>query len=127
MKRINCKQLQSYGISRYHVAEITKNLSSTIKHKQIYLYELKEVITEIRNYIQKPRIHKSSREKLEMVLDILLELLGNVIEVPFLPGIDPELRTLVNQLAEAMSKTNVSLAELKADRAEIRYKYGILT
>lgn len=122
---ITRKQLQCYGISRYHSIEITKSISPISKCGQIYLYDLKKVIAGIRTYIQKPRIQNSSRKSLSIVLDTLLELLGNIVEVPFSPGMDTDLRTLVVQLTKAMNKTNASLSVLQADGAEIKYKYGI--
>jgi hypothetical protein len=119
------KQLQSYGISRYHSLAITKNIPSVSKHRKIYLYELIKVIAEIRIYVQRPHIQSSSRKSLSIVLDKLLDLLANVVEVPFLTEMDTELRTLVVQLTKAMNKTNASLSALKVDSAEIKYKYGI--
>ena len=119
------KQLQFYGISRYHSIELTKSISPRSKCGQIYLYDLKKIIAEVRTYIQRPRIQNSSRKSLSIALDTLLEFLGNIVEVPFLPGMDTALLTLVVQLTKAINKTNASLSVLQADGAEIKYKYGI--
>ncbi len=122
---ITRKQLQFYGISRYHSIEITKSISPVSKCGQIFSYDLKKVIAEIKTYIQRPRIQKSSRKSLSIVLGTLLEILGNIVEIPFSPGMNTELRVLVVQLTKAMNKTNASLSVLQADGAEIKYKYGI--
>jgi len=117
------RQLQAYGMSKYHTQVITKGLAPVSKHGRAYVYSLSEVITEIKNYIKRPRIKKSTRQLLQVILASLLELLGNVVEVPFLKESDPEVRQIITKLAQAMAKTDASLAALKADAAEIKQKY----
>ncbi len=119
------RQLQAYGMSKYHTQVITKGLAPVSKQEQAYVYSLSEVIAKVKDYIQRPRIKKSSRELLDVILTALLEFLGNVVEVSFSEGGDPEVRKIVTKLTQAMAKTDASLAALKADAAEIKQKYDI--
>lgn len=123
---ITRKQLQAYGMSQYHTQTITKGLTPVRKQGQAYVYDLSTVIAEIKNYTQRPRIKKSTCELLEGVLVNLLELLGNVLEIPFSSGSDPEVRKIVTRLMQAMAKTDASLATLEAAAAEIKQKYDML-
>ncbi|WP_323315417.1 hypothetical protein [Limnoraphis robusta] len=120
------KQLQAYGMSKHHTQAITKGLTPKGKRGQACVYSLIEVVAATKDYIQRPGVKLSTREALEGVLTTLLELLGNVVEVPFSIGTDPELRQLVTKLNQAMAKTDASLAALKADAAEINHKYDMM-
>lgn len=123
---ITRKQLQAYGMSKYHTQTITKGLTPVRKQGQAYVYDLSTVISEVKNYTQRSRVKKSTCELLEVVLVNLLKLLGNVLEIPFSGGSDPEVRKIVAKLMQAMAKTDASLATLEADADEIKQKYDML-
>ncbi len=118
------KQLQAYGMSKYHTQVITNGLSPTSKQGNSYVYSLSDLIIAIRNYIQRPRLQQATRERLMEIITALLELLGNVIEAPFSDASDPEIRKIVTQLTKAMAKTDASLAALKLDALDIQQRYG---
>jgi hypothetical protein len=54
---------------------------------------------------------------------LLLERLGNVIEVPFDRPTNPEINQLAKKLTQAITNTDTVLAELKATAATIKAKY----
>ncbi len=117
------KQLQAYGMSKYHTQVMTKGLNPVSKQGNSYVYSLSDWIIAIRNYVQRPRLQQATKERLMEIITALLELLGNVIEAPFLESSDPELRSIVMQLTKAMAKTDASLAALKLDALEIQQRY----
>lgn len=123
---ITRNQIQAYGMSKYQSQIITKGLISLGKKGQAYLYDLNDVILAIRQYIQRSRIKQYTRETLNSVLVTLLTRLGNTVEIPFDEGSDPRIRKLGIKLIQAMAKTDTSVANLKADLAEINAKYGFL-
>ena len=118
------KQLQGYGASRYLATVITKNLTPVTKQGKAYAYALTDVIISIREYKKRPRIKPKTSQTLENILRSLLERLGNVIQVPFSHGTDPEISELAKQLVQAMSDTDSVLAEFKATVATIKAKYN---
>ena len=119
------KQLKGYGASSYHAEVITKNVTEVAKEGRAYVYTVSDVIISIREYLQRPRVKPASRQILEGILQVLLERLSNVIEVPFGRATDPEINKLARQLIQSMSKTNSTIAELKATAATIKAKYSI--
>ena len=116
-------QLRGYGATRYQAKAVTKNLIAVANQGRAYAYPVSDVVASIREYLQRPRIQPATRQILEAVLQALLERLGNVIEVPFGRGTNPEISKLARQLTQAMSKTDSALAELKATAATIKAKY----
>lgn len=120
------RQLQAHGLSKYQAEAITKHLSPVAKQGSANLYDLSEVISSARQYLERPRIKQATREALTNLIQALQERLGNVVEIPFAEGSDPEIRKLGARLLSAMSETDASLANLKADAAEIREKYGVV-
>ena len=123
-KLVTRSQLKGYGTSSYHARVITKNLLPVTKQKRANAYLLNDVITSLKEYLKRPRIKNKSRENLKQVLEILLERLGNVLEVPFHQESNrhPEISQLAKQLTKAMSDTDRNLAELKATVATINGK-----
>ncbi len=120
------RQLQAYGLSKYQAEVITKSLSPIAKQSSANLYDLSEIIKSARQYLEHPRIKKTTRILLDNLIKVLQERLGNVVEVPFVKGSDPEIRKLGARLLSAMSETDAALANLKADAAEIRKKHGVV-
>ena len=118
------KQLQGYGASRYLATVLTKDLTPVTKQGRAYAYVLSDVIISIREYKKRPRIKPTTSQTLENILRSLLERLGNVIQVPFNHGTDPEISQLAKQLIQAMSDTDSVLVELKATTANIKAKYN---
>lgn len=117
------KQLQGYGASHYLAYSLTKNLTSVTKQGRAYAYVPRDVIVSIREYKKRPRIKPTTSQTLEIILRSLLERLGNITEVPFTRGTDPEMSEIAKQLIQAMSDTDSVLAELKATAATIKAKY----
>ncbi len=115
-------QLRGYGATRYQVEAVTKNLTVAANHDRSYAYLVSDVVASIREYLQRPRIQPATRQILEAVCRALLERIGNVIEVPFDRGTNPEINKLARQLTQAMSRTDSTLAELKATVATIKAK-----
>jgi hypothetical protein len=118
------RQLQSYGLSKYQAEAITKFISPVAKQGSANLYDISEIIKSARQYLERPRIRQTTRAGLANLIKGLQERLGNVVEIPFAEGSDPEIRKLGARLMSAMSETDAALANLKADAAEIRKKYG---
>jgi len=118
-------QLRGYGATRYQAQAITKNLTAVVHHGRAYAYPVSDVVASIREYLQRPRVQPATRKILEAVCRTLLERLGNVIEVPFGHGTNPEINKLARQLTQAMSRTDSALAELKATAATINAKYNM--
>jgi hypothetical protein len=119
------KQLQGYGATSYQAKALTQNLTPLGKQGRAHTYPVDEVIVSVREYLQRPRLKVVNQQKLEIVLQTLLERLGNVVEIPFGCSSNPEIGKLAKQLIQAVSKTNKSLAELKATAATIKGKYGV--
>lgn len=120
------RQLQAYGLSKYQAEAITKYISPVAKQGSTNLYDISEIIKSARQYLERPRIRQTTRTELANLIKALQERLGNVIEVPFTEGSDPEIRKIGARLLSAMSETDAALANLKADAAEIRKKYGVV-
>jgi hypothetical protein len=118
-------QLRGYGATRYQAEAITKNLTAVVNQGRAYAYPVSDVVASIREYLQRPRIQPATRQILEAVYRALLERLGNVIEVPFGRGTNPEINKLARELTQAMSRTDSTLAELKATAATIKAKYNM--
>jgi hypothetical protein len=118
-------QLRGYGATRYQAEAITKNLTVVANQGRAYAYPVGDVVTSIREYLQRPRIQPATHQILKAVLQALLERLGNVIEIPFERGTNPEINKLARQLTQAMSRTDSALAELKATAATIKAKYNM--
>ncbi len=118
-------QLRGYGATRYQAEAMTKNLTAVANQGRAYAYPVSDVVASIREYLQRPRIQPTTRQILEAVLQALLERLGNVIEIPFGRGTNPEINKLARQLTQAMSRTDSALAELKATAATIKAKYNM--
>jgi hypothetical protein len=118
-------QLRGYGATRYQAEAITKNLTAVANQGRAYAYPVSDVVASIRENLQHPRIQPATRQLLEAVLQALLERLGNVIEVPFGRGTNPEINKLARELTQAMSRTDSALAELKATAATIKAKYNM--
>ena len=124
-KVITRLQLRGYGATRYQAEAITKNLTAAVHQGRAYAYPVSDVVASIREYLQRPRVQPATRQILEAVLQVLLERIGNVIEVPFGRGTHPEINKLARQLNQSMSRTDNALAELKATAATIKAKYNM--
>jgi len=118
-------QLRGYGATRYQAEAITKNLTAVARQGRAYAYSVSDVVASIREYLQRPRIQPATRQILEAVCLALLERLGNVIEVPFGRGTNPEINKLARELTQAISRTDSALAELKATAATLNTKYNM--
>jgi hypothetical protein len=123
-KTVTRQQLQGYGATRYHAITLTKNLTPVLRKSRTYVYSLSDVVEVIRDYLQRSRIKPKTCQTLNIILQVLLERLGNVIEIPFSCGTNSEINALAKSLSQAMSNTDVALAELKATAAEINAKYN---
>jgi tRNA/tmRNA/rRNA uracil-C5-methylase (TrmA/RlmC/RlmD family) len=117
------KQLQGYGATRYLATRVTKNLTPINTKTRAYVYLLNDVIKAIRDYLQRSRIKPKTARTLTIILKLLLERLGNVIEVPFDRPTNPEINQLAKKLTQAITNTDTVLAELKATAATIKAKY----
>ena len=114
------KQLQGYGASRHLARAITSNPTPGGHEGRAYTYSVKEVIGAIRDYLQNSRIKLKTQETLHEILQVLLNRLGNVVQISFSSGTDPELSKLTQQLFKAMSNTDKTLSELKATAASLK-------
>ena len=113
-------QLRGYGMSQYQAIVITKKLGVIGKENRAYTYSLTDVIDSIRNYLNRPHIKAKTRQNLETILPVLLNRLGNVVQVPFFPGTDMELSKLTKQLFYTMREADTQQAEVKAIVATLR-------
>ena len=103
---ITRKQLQSLGLSPYLATAITKNLSPSLKKNRVHYYNLRDVISAIRSYLNRPRIKQQTRQLLTSILPVLLQRLNNVVAVNFgaKRGSDPELSRLAKKLYLELQK-----------------------
>lgn len=115
-------QLKGYGASSYIARVITKDTPIFKKEGQANVYKVEDVIASTRIYIQNPRIKATTTDLLQSLLQSLLKRLGNVVEVPFYNGTDPELSRLTRKLSVAMSNTDKAMSDLKATVASIKGK-----
>jgi hypothetical protein len=125
MKTITRKQLQAYGLTKYQVTTITKSLSPCGKEGRSATFALTEIIDAIRQRLNTARLKQSSRDALASVLSRLLERLGNVVQIPFTQSDNPEIQKAGAQLLQAIARTDVALADLKAEALEIEAKYKV--
>ncbi len=117
------QQLQGYGATRYQARAVTQALTPVGKQGRAYAYALSDVIVSLRNSLQQSRIKLRTRAVLAVVLKALLERLNNVIEISFSLESDPETAHLAKHLTQAMSNTDLALADLQAIAATINAKY----
>jgi hypothetical protein len=117
------RQLQGYGVSRYYAIALTKNLTPIARQSNAYVYTLSDVIKSLRDHLERSRIKAKTRQTLEQILQVFLERLGNVLEVPFGRANASEVSKLAMRLSQAISKTDVTLAALKATAATMKGKY----
>ncbi|MEA5509310.1 hypothetical protein VB715_05980 [Crocosphaera sp. UHCC 0190] len=116
-------QLKGYGASQYQSRLITKKLTPIDIEKRTYIYDLSDVITSIKQYLERPKIQSQTRRKLESILKVLLERLGNVVTVPFIRGNDPQLSQVSKQLFDKIADVDRYFSELNANIATIKGKY----
>lgn len=83
---ITRKQLKALGFSSYLATVITKSLTPITRTSKGYFYDLRAVITAVRNHLDRPRIKSSTRQRLSSLLSVLLQRLGNVVTMPFCVG-----------------------------------------
>ena len=74
-------QLKSYGATTYQAKIITENLEPISKSNQTNIYSLREVITSIKQYLERPKINKNTKQSLIKLLSVLINQLNNI--VPF--------------------------------------------
>lgn len=118
-------QLQGYGLSRYQVTKITRELTPVTKKGRAYVYLVSEAISSIRATLSGSRLKPLTRQQLLVVLDNLLARLSNIINLPFnvTSSSHPEIGNITKQLLRSMSDTNKTLVSLKATAATINGKY----
>lgn len=116
-------QLKGYGASQYQARLITQQLTPIDIEKRAYIYDLSDVILSIKKYLNNRRIKIQTRQKLESVLTVLLERLGNVVTVPFIRGTDPQLSQVSKQLFDKIADIDHYFAEINANVATIKGKY----
>lgn len=125
MKTLTRKQLQAYGLTKYQVTTLTKSLAPSGKAGRSATFALTEIIDAIRQRLQAPRLKQNTRDSLASVLSQLLERLGNVVQIPFAQSDHPEIQKVGTQLVQAIARTNLALADLKAEALEIEAKYKV--
>ncbi len=81
------KQLKSYGATSYQVKIITKNLKPISKSNQTNIYSLREVITSIKEYLERPKINKNTQQSLIKLLTLLINQLNNIVSLVMLQTI----------------------------------------
>lgn len=123
-KLVTRSQLKGYGSSSYHANIITKSLIIISKQGRANAYAINDVITSLRDYLKRPNLKTNSQKTLRIVLQKLLERLGNLVEVPFTQktSTNLEVERLTKKLTKVISETDKSLAELKAIVATIKGK-----
>lgn len=115
---ITRKQLRGYGASRYLARKITEPLSPIGKAGSAYLYTIEEAIASIREYAERSRVRKETKQMLSKMLCELLPLLDNIVNLP--PTERPsEIGRLAQQAMKAMRRTDKVMAEMKAMVASI--------
>jgi hypothetical protein len=125
MKNLTRKQLQAYGLSKYQVATVTQNLVAAGKDGRSVTFTLTKIIEAIRQRLNAPRLKQRTRDAFTSALTQLLERLGNVVEIPFAAGGNPEVQKAGAQLLHAIARTDAALADLKAEAVEIHARYKV--
>ena len=80
---ITCQQLCEQGLSQYQVRTVTQELVPIHSEQGISAYCLRDVIAEVRHYLQANRLPPLHREAVHDALISLLEQLDNVVAAPF--------------------------------------------
>jgi hypothetical protein len=122
-KTVTRKQLQAYGMSSYQAVTVTQNLTPFGKESRSNTFTLTDVIDSIRKRLTITRLKLSTRDALSSTLNQLLERLGNIITIPFVQSEDPEIQRAGSQLLQSIARTDVALADLKAEAIAIQSKY----
>ena len=115
-------QLKGYGASQYQARIMTEQLTPMGMKKRSYTYAVSDVISSMRQILENPRIHSSTRRTIEGILTSLLNRLDNVVNVPFIQGNDPQLSQISKALFKKMITTNRYLTELNGKVATIKGK-----
>jgi hypothetical protein len=121
---ISRKQLQAYGLTSYYAIKITKNLTPVLKKNCAYFYNISDLITTIKYFLQQSNSRPKTSHSLRTALDFLLQLLDNKIEVIFQQDTDSEISCLARKVLRKMQKTDRNLAEITATAMTIKNKYN---
>ena len=65
------KQLQNMGASPYHAVRLTQSLNPIGRRGRTYLYAIDDVIRSIQQYLNRPRLKKTTYSKLQKILKTL--------------------------------------------------------
>jgi len=114
------RQLRGYGLSSYLVRQLTQPLKPICKQGRTDCFLIRDLMQALRNYSQKPRIYLETRKKIQLVLNELSQLLGNLQTAHFGWADDEESRDLVLGLMRSQQETDQQLAKMKAIVAEIK-------
>ena len=114
------RQLRGYGLSSYLVRQLTQPLKPICKRGQADCFSIRDLMQALRDYSQKPRIYLETRKKIQLVLNELSQLLGNLQTAHFSWADDEESRDLVLGLMRSQQETDQQLAKMKAIVAEIK-------
>ncbi len=82
------KQLKSYGATSYQAKIITENLKPISKFNQANIYSLREVIRSIKQYLERTKITKNTKQSLIKLLTLLINQLNNIVPLVLLQTID---------------------------------------
>lgn len=119
---ITRNQLKGYGSTYYQARIITEKIKPIAKDNNSNVYPLHKVIISLKNYLNKTKIKPKTRQDLNSLLPILLELLNNVVPVVFESSTNLELTKLTKNLFVTMNNIDRKMAESKALVANIKGK-----
>lgn len=94
------RQLCQYGASPYHARLLTQGLTPVGVQNRTYVYDLSDVITTLRAYLERPQLKAQTRATLELVLHHLLQQLDNVIVAPFGLSLEERISFYVHQILD---------------------------
>ncbi|PZD72491.1 hypothetical protein C1752_03634 [Acaryochloris thomasi RCC1774] len=80
---ITYQQLCDRGLSDYQVRYLTQSLIPASLEQGVHFYRLRDVIVEVRHYLNSNRLPPLHREAVNDVLVSLLNQLDNVVTAPF--------------------------------------------
>lgn len=120
MKTTTRRQLKGYGLTPHLATSITQAINPIEKQGRTLIYNLNDVIGQIRQYLTKTRIKPQTRKTLETLLETLLQRIGNLVPIPFVQTTDPETSRLAKKAFNLLQDTLAHFAEMKADIATIR-------
>lgn len=105
--------LVGLGATYYQSKAVTQSCPVQGKQGSANLYDISDVIQAVRSYLNRSRIHQTTKTDLMKVLPALQSLVSTVVEVPFSAS-ETGSAPLVKQLLKSFNNPNTRKHKLQA-------------